>query len=182
MIIKYKKKTPIILLKGFTLIELLMTMGVIAVLASVMFIIINPTEQARRARDSKRISDLSTIKTAIDLGLADGEELISTAGWVTFGADVDNFAGMTDFKIGKYAPTIPKDPYKGTGLPKIITDGAACSTSGAASIPEYLFWSDGETYIVRSVMESKTNCNLVQDDGNPNSTYELGTEPGLDTL
>lgn len=169
-------------INGFTLIEILMTMAVIAVLASVLFIIINPTEQARRARDSKRVSDLATIKTAIDLALADGQILTATGGGVSFGTDVDNFAGMSGFEIGKYASTIPKDPYKGSGTPKIINDGSLCTTTSAVSTPTYLFWSDGSTYIVRSIMESKTNCNLVIDDGNLNSTYELGTEPGLDAF
>lgn len=51
--------------KGFTLLELLIVIGILAILATTMVLIINPAELLRRARDSQRISDLSTLKIAI---------------------------------------------------------------------------------------------------------------------
>lgn len=51
--------------KGFTLLELLIVIGILAILSTTMVLIINPAELLRRARDSQRISDLSTLKTAI---------------------------------------------------------------------------------------------------------------------
>jgi prepilin-type N-terminal cleavage/methylation domain-containing protein len=52
---------------GFTLIELLIVIGVIAVLAVVVILLLNPAELLREARDSQRISDLATMKNAISL-------------------------------------------------------------------------------------------------------------------
>jgi len=51
--------------KGFTLLELLIVIGILAILSTTMILVINPAEILRKARDSQRISDLSTVKTAI---------------------------------------------------------------------------------------------------------------------
>ena len=57
--------------KGFTLIELLVVIAIIAILSVVVILTLNPAELIRQARDSNRISDLNTIKSAISLFLAD---------------------------------------------------------------------------------------------------------------
>ena len=57
--------------KGFTLIELLVVIAIIAILSIVVVLTLNPAEMLRRSRDSNRVSDLSVIKTAIGLYLAD---------------------------------------------------------------------------------------------------------------
>ena len=57
--------------KGFTLIELLVVIAIIAILSVVVVLTLNPAEMLRRSRDSNRASDLSIIKTAIGLYLAD---------------------------------------------------------------------------------------------------------------
>ena len=57
--------------KGFTLIELLVVIAIIAVLSIVVILTLNPAELLRQARDSNRISDLATIKTAISIYLTD---------------------------------------------------------------------------------------------------------------
>ena len=57
--------------KGFTLIELLVVIAIIAVLSVVVILTLNPAELLRQARDSSRISDLNTVKSALSLFLAD---------------------------------------------------------------------------------------------------------------
>lgn len=57
--------------KGFTLIELLVVIAIIAVLAVVVILSLNPAELLRQARDSNRVSDMATLKSAISLYLAD---------------------------------------------------------------------------------------------------------------
>jgi len=52
--------------KGFTLIELLIVIAILAVLATVTVVAINPAEIFRRTRDSQRLSDLDSIRTAIN--------------------------------------------------------------------------------------------------------------------
>ena len=51
--------------KGFTLLELLIVIGILAILSTTMIIVINPAEMLKKARDSQRMSDLNTLKTAI---------------------------------------------------------------------------------------------------------------------
>ncbi len=57
--------------KGFTLIELLVVIAIIAVLSVVVILTLNPAELLKQARDSNRISDLNTLKSALSLFLAD---------------------------------------------------------------------------------------------------------------
>ncbi len=57
--------------KGFTLIELLVVIAILAVLATVSVLVLNPAELIRQGRDSTRISDMSTLNSAISLYLAD---------------------------------------------------------------------------------------------------------------
>ncbi len=52
---------------GFTLLELLIVIAIIAILAVMLIIVINPIETLRKSRDSQRLSDLNTIKTAIGI-------------------------------------------------------------------------------------------------------------------
>ncbi len=61
--------------KGFTLLELLIVIGILAILAAVTILVINPAELLKRARDSSRISDLNTLKTVIGLALIEGVSL-----------------------------------------------------------------------------------------------------------
>ncbi len=53
--------------KGFTLIELLIVIGILAVLATVTVLVLNPAQLFAQARDSQRIQDLSTLSGAINL-------------------------------------------------------------------------------------------------------------------
>src|SRR5437867_2269882 len=55
--------------KGFTLLELLIVIAIIAILSAVTVIVLNPAEMLRKARDSRRISDMSNIRTAIAIWL-----------------------------------------------------------------------------------------------------------------
>lgn len=56
-----------ILAKGFTLLELLIVIAIIAILSVVLIVALNPAETLRKTRDSQRISDLASLKTALGI-------------------------------------------------------------------------------------------------------------------
>ncbi|PIR86688.1 MAG: hypothetical protein COU11_04225 [Candidatus Harrisonbacteria bacterium CG10_big_fil_rev_8_21_14_0_10_49_15] len=56
--------------KGFTLIELLITIGILAVLATVVVLVLNPAQLFAQARDTQRIADLGTTRSAINFYLS----------------------------------------------------------------------------------------------------------------
>lgn len=55
--------------KGFTLLELLIVIAIIAILSVVLVFVLNPSETLKKSRDSQRIADLATLKTALGLYL-----------------------------------------------------------------------------------------------------------------
>ncbi len=56
--------------KGFTLIELLIVIGILAILATTVVLVLNPAQILQETRDTQRISDLSSVQSAIGLYLA----------------------------------------------------------------------------------------------------------------
>ena len=57
--------------KGFTLIELLIVIAILAVLAGIVIVALNPAELLKQARDGKRMGDLDSLVTALNLYLVD---------------------------------------------------------------------------------------------------------------
>lgn len=53
--------------KGFTLLELLIVIAILAVLSVTLVLVLNPSESLKKSRDTQRMSDLATLKTAIGL-------------------------------------------------------------------------------------------------------------------
>jgi prepilin-type N-terminal cleavage/methylation domain-containing protein len=61
MSISHKKK------EGFTLLELLIVIAIMAILAVIVILVLNPAETLKKARDTQRMSDMATLKTALGL-------------------------------------------------------------------------------------------------------------------
>lgn len=59
--------------KGFTLIEVLIVIGIIAVLAAIVLVALNPSRQFAQARNSQRTSNVTTILNAIGQRIADNK-------------------------------------------------------------------------------------------------------------
>ena len=163
---------------GFTLLELLVVIAVIGTLATVLIVAINPIEIGRRSRDSKRLSDMGTLKSAIDLALSDGQNLTDTTDWVnlTVATPVSDLDG-SGLDISKYLSVVSQNPGGNT---QYVKDDCT-STAAVASDMAYQYKSDGDAYVIRARLESTSNCDRIKYDGNAaNGYYHLGTDPGLD--
>jgi len=87
------------------LIELLVVIGILAVLATITVLVLNPAQLFAQARDSQRISDMGTLKSAISLYLTSsgGSDLDGTSGTFTCGTNYG--ASSLPVTVGK--PGVP---------------------------------------------------------------------------
>ena len=110
--------------KGFTLIEILIVIGIIAVLATIVIIAINPARQFAQARNTQRVSNVNTLLNALGQDLADNKGVFTCAGIGTAipvapaaAIHIGTNGGLVN--LACLAPTyiassIPFDPTNGT--------------------------------------------------------------------
>lgn len=134
--LKKKEKLNFSHKQGFTLVELLLVIGIIATLAVVVFVALDPAKRFADARDARRTSDVEAILSAVHqyvidnkgafptgltvdteqgLGDVDSTECANFSG----GCDAQNAACLDllsnpDSNLSKYLKTMPFDPQSGT--------------------------------------------------------------------
>lgn len=91
--------------RGFTLIEILVVIGIIAILATIVIVAINPARQFAQARDTQRTSDVSAILNAIGQYIADHKGVATT----TFVGPTDATLFCSDL-VPTYIAALPVDP------------------------------------------------------------------------
>lgn len=101
--------------RGFTLIELLLVIGIIAILASIVIVAINPTKQLGDARNAQRRSDVNTILNAVyqyaidNNGATPASITTSSQEICVTGGDPTSCISL-DVLTGSYLVSLPADP------------------------------------------------------------------------
>lgn len=140
--------------KGFTLIELLIVIAIVAVLAAIVFVALDPATRFEDARDARRFSDVAELLHAIKIdqvdnggayltaieNLTDGE--VYMIGTSTSNCDVtcdvsitsgNHCADLTGLVSEGYVGSLPVSP-EGTGDWSASLTGYTISTSSTGTV------------------------------------------------
>jgi len=150
--------------KGVTIVELLIAITLIAILATSSTLLLDPAEKRARARDNRRLSDISTLDRAVNEYLIDYGDypdlfmvLRDSTTLPGGGISVDNSsAGWIDADLSSYTSHLPIDP---------VNDAAY----------RYYYYREVTSYELNAVMEILTD-EAANDGGDDPARYEIGND------
>jgi len=109
---------------GFTLIELLVVIGIIAILAAVVIVAVNPAHQFALARDTQRSANVAAILDAVDENMTEHKGILTCNGVASILGTNPNFTmiqsgdanggDLAPCLTPDYIPTLPYDPTTGS--------------------------------------------------------------------
>ncbi|MBI2040266.1 hypothetical protein HYT18_04270 [Candidatus Microgenomates bacterium] len=168
----------------------MVVIAIIAILAAVVVLIINPLELTRRTRDSARLSDLASLQQAINVAVQEatdtGEAILCTGGSYPCGGSTG--AGRSG---GSGAGTRNSN---GTGWVKVNL-----SSQQSVSVPtlpvdplnndtyHYTYCADNDAWEINAVLESVKEIGRMANDGGDENAqdttgrYEVGSNLTLIT-
>lgn len=107
----YKHKKPAVT-AGFTLIEILIVIGIIAILAAIVLVAVNPAQQFKKANDAQRASNVNAILNAVGQYIVDNKGSLPS-GITTTDQDLGSAGANICIKlVPDYIAALPADPGK----------------------------------------------------------------------
>lgn len=152
---------------GVTIVELVLAMAVGAIILGAIFTNVNPAESRARARDNKRLSELSTLdRIVIEYKLdketyPDVEDTLRQSHILISGAFglTDVQRGWIDANVSDYYTRQPIDPLNNETY-------------------HFSYYHDGSSYELNAVLEYNTEL-MQNDSGNNPNAYEIGNKLDL---
>lgn len=103
--------------RGFTLIEVLLVIGLIAILAAIVIIAINPARQFAQARNTQRASDVNAVLNAVHQNMIDNRGSWTCSTTIpTAAATISSAVATGDIcecLVDVFLPAMPFDPGSG---------------------------------------------------------------------
>ena len=99
---------------GFTLIEILIVIGIIAILAAIVLVAVNPAQQFKKANDAQRASNVNAVLNAVGQFSVDSKGSLPGTIPTTAATAVDlSDAGLLcEELLPDYIAALPADPVK----------------------------------------------------------------------
>ncbi len=185
--------------QAFTLTELLTAIGIIAILATVAILILNPAELFKQSRDTQRISDLNQLDTLISRYQFSQISTKSLGSINTIYISIpDSDSGCANLGLSapgggySYACVTEVNVYNIDGTGWLPVNISAVGTGGISRLPIdlrnttssdlfYKYVTDGSTYELNVMFESEEFGNggskdkVSVDGGDAPTVYETGS-------
>jgi type IV pilus assembly protein PilA len=142
--------------KGFTLIEILVVIGIIAILAAIVIVAINPSRQFAQARNSQRTSNVETLINAIGQNIADNKGIFN-CGTTTLPATATFIASASSSPVVDLRPCL---------VPTYISEIPVDPTIGVA-------WNNTSYFTGYMVMRDATTSRITISAPQASTTSEL---------
>ena len=138
--------------KGFSLVEILVVVALIAILATITIVAINPAKNFADTRNTQRSADVSTILNAVTQYTSEQGHTIADLGTIpTCPAATEIGTGtglvnLTTTLVDEYVVAIPMDPSEGTAEK---TGYNICTTTSGRTVISSMWPENDKTITVQ---------------------------------